>query len=192
MAQRAVNEKEYFAKTVANHLGALLISDVIRQGKFRDIIAPDATTYWLMLKEEANSLRQSGLTPVLVLDNPTRPAWVWDWQHPSEDSEYVRPSDLVIRHVEKERGHRYIADFNDIQVFSSPLAPGESLLLPREAFTSVTFRKYRDNVFVKADVAEVRGSRTLVDLRLTYERRVRVEHNKVVRIRYEIANSVPE
>ena len=192
MAQRAVNEREYYSRTVANHLGVLLLSDIIRQCEVRDVVAPDATAYWLALKEEANALKQLGLTPVLILDNPTRPAWVWEWQYPSQDGAYPRPPDLVIRREKEGRGHRYVADFNDIQVFSAAIGLGESLLLAREAFSSVTFKKYRENVFVKADASEVAGSRTLVDLRLTYERRVRVGHNQIVRIRYEVATPMPE
>ncbi len=189
MAQRAVNERESYAEAVANAVGVLLLSDVIRKSEVRDVFAPDATTYWSALKEEAKALKELGLTPVLILDNPTRPDWVWEWEYPSQDGAYPRPPDLVIRH-EEGRGDGYVADFNDIQVFSGAVVLGESLLFAREAFSSVTVRKYRDNVFVKADASEVAGSRTLVDLRLTLERRVRVEHKQIVRIRYEVTNSI--
>jgi len=192
MAQRAVNELEYYAKTIANHVGMLLLSDVIRKSKIREVFAPDATAYWLALKAEAKTLKELGLTPLLVLDNPTRPDWVWEWEHPSQDNEYPRPLDLVVRREKQERGDGYIADFNDIQVFSGAIAPGESLLLARETFASVTFKKYRDKVFVKADTTEVEGAGTLVDLRLTYERNVRVEYNQIVRIRYEAVNPSTE
>ena len=191
MAQRAVNERESYAEAVANHVGALLLSDVIQKSEVRDVFAPDATTYWSALKEEAKALKELGLTPVLILDNPTRPDWVWEWEYPSQDGAYPRPPDLVVRH-EEGRGDGYVADFNDIQVFSGAVVLGESLLFAREAFSSVTFKKYRENVFVKADASEVAGSRTLVDLRLTYERRVRVGHNQIVRIRYEVANPMPQ
>jgi hypothetical protein len=189
MAQRAVNERESYAEAVANHVGALLLSDVIQKSEVRDILAHDATTYWSALKEEAKALKELGLTPVLILDNSTRPDWVWEWEYPSQDGAYPRPLDLVIRH-EEGRGDGYVADFNDIEVFSGTIVPGASLLIGREAFSSVTFKKYRDNVFVKADVSEVTGSKTLVDLRLTFERHVRVEHNQIVRIRYQVANSM--
>jgi hypothetical protein len=188
MAQRAGNEREYYAKTVANRVGVLLLSDVIRKSEVRDVLAPDATAYWSALKEEAKALKELGLTPVLILDNPTRPDWLWEWEYPSQDGPYPRPTDLVIRHEKGGRGDSYIADFNDIQLFSGAVAPGESLLIARESFSGVTFRKYRDNVFVKAETSEVAGSKTLVDLRLTYERRVCVEHNQIVRMRYEAAN----
>ena len=56
----------------------------------------------------------------------------------------------------------------------------------------MTFKKYRDNIFVKADASEVAGSRTLVDLRLTYERRVKVGHKQIVRIRYELADETSQ
>ena len=188
MAQRAVNERESYAEAVANAVGVLLLSDVFRKSEIRDVLAPDATAYWSALKAEAKALQELGLTPVLILDNPTRPDWVWEWEYPtSQDGTYPRPPDLVIRH-EEGRGDGYVADFNDIQVFSGAVVPGQSLLFARETFSMVTFRKYREDVFVKAAASEVAGSRTLVDLRLTYERHVRGAHNKIVRIRYEVAN----
>ncbi|MBI5015923.1 MAG: hypothetical protein HZB55_10585 [Deltaproteobacteria bacterium] len=191
MAQRAVNEREHYAETIARHVGVLLLADVIRKSETRDVLAPDATAYWAVLKEEARALQEVGLTPVLVLDNPTRPGWVWEWQHPRQDGRYPRPPDLVFRREKPGRGDGYVADFNDIQVFSAGIAPGESLLLAREAFAGVTFKAYRDRVFVKAETSEVAESTTLVDLQLTFERDVRVEHSKIVRIRYQTANSEP-
>lgn len=188
MAQRAVNERESYAEAVANAVGVLLLSDVLHKSEIRDVFAPNAAAYWSALKAEAKTLQELGLTPVLVLDNPTRPDWVWEWEFPtSQDSIYPRPPDLVIRH-EEGRGDGYLADFNDIQVFSGTVEPGGSLLFAHETFSMVTFRKYREDIFVKAVASEVAGSRTLVDLRLTFERLVRVKHNKIVRIRYEMAN----
>jgi hypothetical protein len=179
MAQRAVNERESYAEGIANTVGNVLFEDVFRKCEVKDVFAPNATTYWSTLKVEATTLRERGLTPVLVLDNPTRPDWVWEWEYPtSEDGTYPRPSDLVIRH-EDGRGDGYVADFNDIQVFSGAVVPGLSLLFARETFSLVTFKKYRDNIFVKSGTSEVAGSRTLVDLRLTFERRVQVKQNQL-------------
>jgi hypothetical protein len=185
MAQRAANERESYAEALADTVGNILLADVFHQSEVRDICAPDATTYWSALKEEANSLKERGLTPVLILDNPTRPDWVWEWEYPDQKGLYPRPSDLVVRH-EEGRGANYVADFNDIQVFSGAVAHGQSLLLARETFSKVTFRKYRDQVFVRADTAEVSGSRTLVDLQLTFERHVQVGHSCIVRILYQV------
>jgi hypothetical protein len=117
---------------------------------------------------------------------------VWEWEYPtSEDGTYPRPSDLVIRH-EDGRGDGYVADFNDIQVFSGAVVPGLSLLFARETFSLVTFKKYRDNILVKSGTSEVAGSRTLVDLRLTFERRVQVKQNQIVRIRYQVASPISD
>ena len=192
MAQRAVNERESYAEAVANHVGALLLWDVIRQSEVRDVVAPDADAYWIALKDEAKKLKEIGLTPLLILDNPTRPDWVWEWEHPDRDSAYPRPSDLAIRHEQEARGDGYVGDFNEIAVFSGAVSPGESLLLAREAFSSVTFKSYRTNVFVKAEVSEVAESKTLIDLRLTFERSVKVGHNQIVRIRYDLENATSQ
>jgi hypothetical protein len=187
MAQRAVNESEYYSRAVAEGVGQTLLWDVIRQSEVRDVVAPDADSYWLALKAEAKKLKESGLTPLLILDNPTRPDWIWEWQHPDGDSIYPRPPDLSIRH-EEERGDGYVIDFNEIAVFSGPLSPGESFLLARESFAGVTFRNYRTNVFVKAEVSEVAESRTLINLRLTFERSVKIGHTQIVRIKYQLGD----
>ncbi len=187
MAQRAANERESYAEAISNTVGHLLLEDVFRKCEVRDIFAPNATAYWSALKEETNAIEERGQTPILVLDNPTRPDWVWEWEYPaSQDGTYPRPPDLVI-HREEGRGDGYVADFNAIQVFSGAVAPGQSLLFARETFSLVTFRKYRDNIFVRAGTSAVAGSTALVDLQLTFERRVQVEHNQIVRIRYQVA-----
>ncbi len=192
MAQRAVNESEYYSRAVAEGVGQTLLWDIIRQSEVKDIVAPDADAYWMVLKVEAKKLEELGLTPLLILDNPTRPDWVWEWEHPDRDSAYPRPSDLVIRHEQEARGDGYVADFNEIAVFSGAVSPGESLLLAREAFASVTFKSYRTNVFVRAEVSEVAESKTLIDLRLTFERSVKIGHNQIVRIRYDLKNATSQ
>ena len=103
------------------------------------------------------------------------------------DGAYPRPADLVIRQEKDGRGDGYICDLNDIQVFSGPVVLGESLLLARETFSCVGFTEYREAVFVKAETSEVPESKTLVDLRLSYERAVDVAFPSIVRIRYELA-----
>jgi hypothetical protein len=186
MAQRAVNEREAYTEAIADTVGNVLFEDVFRKCAVKDVFAPNATTYWSTLKVEATTLRERGLTPVLVLDNPTRPDWVWEWKYPTnQDGTYPRPSDLNIRH-EHGRGEGYVADFNDIQVFSGEVVPGQSILFARETFSLVTFKKYRDNIFVKAGTSEVASSKTVVNLRLTFERHVRVEHSHIVRIHYQV------
>lgn len=186
MADRAVNESEHYSETVANRVGALLLSDVIHQNEVREVLATTAAAYWSALKEGAKIIVDAGLTPVLILDNPTRPDWVWEWEHPTQDSVYPRPPDLVIRRAKERRGPGYITDFNEIQVFSGPVPVGASILLARESFARVTFRKYRDNVFVKATTEEVGEARTLVNLSLTFERAIHLGYNHLFRIRYNI------
>lgn len=185
MAQRAVNEKEYYAKTIANNVGSLLLSDVVRRCNVRDVMAPNDNMYWTVLKDEALRLTTQGLTPILILDNPTQPDWIWEWQYPEPDGAYLRPTDLTVREENDDRGDGYVCDLNGIQTYSGFVAPGTSLLLARETFFRVGFREYRENVFVNAATVEVPDSKTLVDLNLTYERAVDVNFPSIVRIRYD-------
>ncbi|TXI37842.1 MAG: hypothetical protein E6Q59_07310 [Nitrosomonas sp.] len=189
MSQRASNEGEFYAKIVANHVGAILLSDVVRQCEIRDVIAPDANLYWKTLKDEACHLREQGLTPLLILDNPANPDWMWEWQYPEIDGAYPRPADLAIRREKDGRGKSYICDLNNIQIFSGSVVPGESLLVARETFSSIAFKEYKPSVFVKVETTEVPGSETLVDLRLTFERAVAVKFPYIVRIRHELSTA---
>lgn len=83
MVQRAANERESYAEAISNTVGHLLLGDVFQKCEVRDIFAPNATADWSALKEEANAIEERGQTPVLVLDNPTRPDWVWEWEYPT-------------------------------------------------------------------------------------------------------------
>lgn len=184
MVQRASNEDDYFKKTIAGHVGALVMSDVIRKCTSRRVLAPNAAAYWALLKEEAQRLQDENLTPLLILDNATRPEWIWEWEHPMPDTNYPRPTDLVFRRERPGRGNGYIADINGIQVFSGPIAFGESILLAKETFARVTFTQFREGVYVKASTQELKESQSLVDLKLTYERNVQVVHPNIVIIQY--------
>lgn len=123
--------------------------------------------------------------------NETREAQfrLWEWQYPEMDGAYPRPADIAIRQEKDGRGDGYICDLNDIQVFSGPVVPGESLLISRESFLRVFFKEYRKGVFVNAETSEVPESKTLVDLKLSFERAVEVAFPTIVRIRYEVPAS---
>lgn len=192
MEQRAVNENEWYAKTIANHLGALLLADVVRMCNVREVIAPDADTYWTVLKDESLRFVKQRLTPILILDNPTRPDWIWEWQYPDVDGAYPRPADLTVRQEHRGRGDGYVCDLNKIQVYSGSVASGTSLLIARETFSSVAFREYHENVFVKAETENVPESKTLVNLKLSYERAVEVAFPNIVRIRYDTSTASKE
>ncbi|MDW3682995.1 hypothetical protein RA280_14805 [Cupriavidus sp. CV2] len=183
MDQHAANEEEYWADTMARQVGVVVLTDVLVGCKTRDICVPDAEAYWVALKAEAARLAARGERPILVLDNATRPEWVWQWQHADFGQEYVRPNDLRVQRFDG-RGDGYLCNFNDIEVFVAPLQPGKSILLARETFKAVTFREFEQGRFVDTTFEERDDSKLLVDLKLKFSRRVDVGSNEVARLDY--------
>ncbi|MET3393693.1 hypothetical protein ABIC33_004361 [Variovorax sp. 1140] len=183
MDQRAVNEEEHFADAMAEQVAIVVLNDVLRQSDIKEIAVPDGEAYWKALKTESRLIVATGGTPILLLDNATRPDWVWDWQHADFDVTHNRPDDLKVRRREAQ-GAGYQCDFNDIEVYEAPLPIGQSLLLSSKLFGALTFTDYGDGRFVRVEVVELEGTKNLVDLKLTFSRRVEVGERRVVRLAY--------
>lgn len=183
MDQRASNEAEYFADAMAQQVAVVVLSDVLTRSDIREIAVQDGEAYWKALKAESGLIVAKGGTPILLLDNATRPDWVWDWQHSDFDATHKRPYDLQVSRREGQ-GAGYQCNFNDIEVYVAPVPIGQSLLLSSEAFRALTFTDYGDGRFVRAAVAELEGVKNLVDLKLTFARRVEVGERRAVRLAY--------
>lgn len=185
LEDRAINEASYWAQTMANHVGVLTLSDALKRADLHDLVTPDAATYWIALKNESAKIRALGLQPVLILDNATRPDWVWNWQYPSEsDRGSQRPNDLQV-HRAAGRGDGYVCDFNDIHVYAAPIPPGQSILLCKETFDMVTFQEFAQGSFVSVSVVPDEDNHQLVDVLLTISRLVRTNETPAFRLRYE-------
>lgn len=183
MDQRAVNEAEYFADTMAQQVALVVLSDVLHRSEIKEIAVADGEAYWKALRAESSIIATKGETPILLLDNATRPDWVWDWQHADFDAMHKRPDDLQVRRREGQ-GTGYQCDFNDIEVYVAPLPIGQSLLLSKAAFRALTFTEYGDGRFVRSEVIESEGAKNLVELKLTFSRRIEIGDSRVTRLNY--------
>lgn len=182
--QRAANEDDFWSKTMADHVAALVLSDVLRALTIRDVLTQDATSYWVALQAEAARMLASQQHPILILDNATRPDWVWEWQHANyEEASHPRPNDLSVRNLEGQ-GDGYVCHFNDIPVYSGLLPAGQSIVLPREALQRVEFKEYEAGRYAEASVVERTEDKLLVDLVMTISRRVHVGTQSATRLRY--------
>lgn len=63
-------------------------------------MAADADSYWHVLKVEAAKVTGRGENPVLLLDNATRPDWIWDSPHADYGADYNRPENLRMQRLE--------------------------------------------------------------------------------------------
>lgn len=183
MDQRAANEADFFAETLAKRVAVVVLSDVLQGCTIRDVEAPNADAYWNVLKIEAAKVIAKGGKPILLLDNATRPEWVWEWQHSDYGASYKRPVDLRVQRVDG-RGPAYLCDFNEIEVYAAPIAYGQSLLMSKNSFRRVTFTTYEDDTFVHVEVAELQDAKNLVDLLLSFSRKVDVGGDEAVRLVY--------
>nr|WP_294865170.1 hypothetical protein [uncultured Pseudogulbenkiania sp.] len=183
MEQRAANEAEYFADAMAQQVAVVVLNDVLHRSDIKEIAVQDAEAYWKALQAESGLIVAKGGTPILLLDNATRPDWVWDWQHADFGTTYKRPDDLQVRRRDGG-GDGYQCDFNDIEVYVAPIPIGQSLLLSNEVFRVLTFTDYGDGRFVRAEVVEFEGAKNLVDLKLTFSRSVEIGELRVVRLAY--------
>ena len=185
MDQRAVNEAGYFADAMAQQVAIVVLNDVLHRSDFKEIAVKDGEAYWKALQVESALIEAKGGTAILLLDNATRPDWVWDWQHADFGATHKRPDDLQVRRREG-LGAGYQCDFNNIEVYVAPLPIGQSLLMPKDSFRALTFTEYGDGRFVQAEVVELEGSKNLVDLKLTFSRRVEIGESRMTRLVYAL------
>ncbi len=184
MEQRPANDGESWAKIVALHVGNVAMRDVLRASRIRDFSVPTADSYWAALRGVAGILERKGLTPILILDNATRPKWLWDWQHAGYGERFERPDDMTVHRV-AGRGTNYLCDINNIQVYSYPTESGCSLVMAREAFDELAFGIRGGGTLVDVVCTTSPNSPLLLDLALTFARRVTVGFTEVVRLKYE-------
>jgi len=186
--QRPGNEDHFWSDTMADLVGSVLISDVITAIKPRVVAAEDAESYWRILKSEAKHIEEHGEQPVLILDNRTKPSWIWDWRHTGSDAGHAKPEDLTVSKA-GGRGAGYVCDLNNIWVYAGPLASGRSLLTSREAFKAVEFTKFGEDFFVEASTTARSDSKVLVDLAMTFSRHTHSGSSGGVFLEYSDGNT---
>lgn len=185
MDQRAINEAEYWDETMRDRVGALVLSDTLRGCETRDHAVPDADSYWSTLRSESERMMARGLHPILLLENPTKPNWAWQWQHADVRLGYHKPDDLRVWQA-SDKGRRYVCNFNEVEVYSANLPPGQSILLAKEAFSALHFQTFSDDSNVETTYTARDDDNRLVDLHLKFSRRVDVGHNEAVRLLYAV------
>lgn len=179
------SDESHWARLMAQQVGAVVLSDVLRESAHRELIVPTPESYWDALKTEGARIIASGDVPILLLDNATRPAWVWDWQHHSFSNAHTRPDDLQVQRLEGN-GDAYVCNFNSIRVYSFPMQPGQSILLSKSSFGELKFTQFENNQFVEVTTKERTDSPLLVDLQLKFSRDVTPKGREIVLLAYRI------
>lgn len=186
MADRVGNEKEWFADIVRDHAGSTVLAAVLDELKPENLEVNTPEAYWAQIKKYATEARAEGLSPALLLENPTLPGWVWDWVHPLIDETVgTAPADLVVSKDVALKIDGYRWSFNDIPVFNAPIHSGASVLIVRESFERVEFSRLPDCHYVKAVTRDVQEHPELVDLVLTWQMRISVKRYPAIRLSYD-------
>ncbi len=182
MAQLPGNEAEWSAETVKDHVTHSVMADIITHwGKVISVDASTPERYWQELKNAATSIVAQGLQPILLIESLTRPSWIWDWGQP-HIGRYKRPDDLHIKKQENETAG-YIAHLNETAVYQAPIAPGASLVLPRETFKRIVFTNFQNGYPVEVST-EGTEKDELVNLIFEWAYKIDLDTCTVSRLEY--------
>ena len=186
MEQRAANEEDWIAQAMKEHVGAIVLGSALAGGEWVEVPTATPNAYWAALRATEKRLLREGLTPILILDNATRPDWVWDWMnetHGDKDA-YKRPAGLTYTRPDDQVEEGYLGHFNQTAIYVARMSSGSSLLVAKELFRRAEFRQFDSGYKVQASVAVVADDFAKVDLTLEWGLRLSVGPKRVVRMRY--------
>lgn len=149
--QPAINEEEALADVTRDYVAAFVMSEVLGKLNIQPKPDLDEADYERTLIECANEIRQQGMTPMLLVSKPTEPKWLYDWTHRFHREPFVTPLGLRARKLEVQTASQsYWGHLEDIAIYRAPIQPMSSVLLPREAFKQLVFRRLSDGGFIQA------------------------------------------
>jgi hypothetical protein len=191
MAITAANEDEWFGETMRLHVGGAVLRAVLSQLTLAKTPAGSPEAYWARLSHFAAEARKLGVTPILLLENPTLPNWIYEWAHPSWGTQpTAAPDGLRVTKDEDGKDNGYLWSINEIAVFNAPIERGNSLLMVRESFDELELSRARDHLYVNVETRAVEGHPDLVDLVLTWHMRVRARNHPALLLEYGEAGRV--
>lgn len=183
MAQLVSNESYYFSETMKNYVATVVLSNVLKQSKMDSVEAYDESIYWNLLRRRSARLLQLKLSPILLLDNPSRPEWIGNWKRAIYDKHITLPKGLRV-YRKNNNDIAYLCNFNDIEVYDAPLPIGSSYLLAKEIFEELMVTDYEGARFFNAELKESYKDKTIVDLELEFAIRVVTKKSPAICLKY--------
>ncbi|MDD9997659.1 MAG: hypothetical protein OXQ89_07935 [Rhodospirillaceae bacterium] len=169
MAQRVTNEREWFDRTIGNFVGTFLLRDALEKIELRDVETRSPVTYWEQVSVYAERAAHDGYHPLLLLENRTKPRWVYEWLSRFTEST-DRPRHLVVRRDPQVRSHAYIGHMNNVAVYFAPsLSAGSSVLIISETLVSVCFREFDNGNKVLVEPEAIEGESSIINLKLSWD-----------------------
>ena len=189
MAQLPVNEQEFYALIVRNHVGQVLLSDLLQNLELQDVQAHSPVRYWEHVRAYAQRAENSHFRPILLLENRTKPNWVYQWLSGYSDS-LEPPEDLEVWRDPQAHGSAYIANMNNVPVYLAPsLQPGCSVLMTVDLLRSVCFEGFPTGNKVLATAEPIEGETSIINLRLTWAYAINIERYRCLRLNYKDSSS---
>ena len=186
MARPVSNEESWWAETIRNYVGAIVLHDLITAAPIEEVRADTPESWWDAVKVAARSIEQTSGKALLVVASLVAPVWLIDWTwNVTRPGRPARPPDLRVWRSESDTEPAYELHFNDIAVFRAQIEQTCSYVIPAAMFRRIEFTNYPQGtpVFVEFE-DDPAGDPWSGILKATLARRVTLGDGKIVRIRF--------
>lgn len=184
MAQRAVNEEEWFGHVMRDHVAGFVLAEVISRLSLHEEDASSPEIYWEKLKQYGEKADHAGRHAIFLIENPTIPNWIYEWTHPYRERSEKAPPDLEMWRDTRIESDAYLGNLNKVAVFKAPLPSGASILLTEESLKSLLFTKLEDNDLVLVEAHATEKDPARIDLRLTWRFDLEVDNYPAMKLVY--------
>jgi hypothetical protein len=184
IAQRAMNENEWFDHTVSSYVAGSVMTDVLKTLNTMIVDVTSPALYWEQIKIAAARIWKTGDTPLLFVAGRADPRWLLDWISSTYDEHVSRPEDLRFVRDQQFDSKGYVGSLNDIPVYVAPIESGSSYLIPEEALDGLSFTEVEDGVFVQVSYAPIEGQDALINLKLSWRFHLDLKSCECWQLRY--------
>ena len=184
MAPRAINEKEWFDRTVRSHVAASIMAETLSSLNPYSINVDCPVAYWEQIQNAASKIRKEDGTPILLIAGRAEPRWILNWAKSYYDEYIERPEGLRLVRDKQFESDGYVGSLNDIPVFVAPIGAGSSYLISQESLDILRVTEFEDGVFVGASVEPVQGKDMLINLKLVWRTRLDLSPSECWQLRY--------
>jgi len=130
-------ESERYAERIAQGIAANLVLSYIRQNGIIPLDGTSEDSFFKTLALQASSLREKGLTPLLVVSGHQAPKWVYPWHHQhKENMQADRPS---VKEPKQNAPASVIAHIDNIVAHGAPIGGRACYVLPEEHFKKLRY-----------------------------------------------------
>ena len=184
LAQRAINENEWFDQAVSSHVAGSVMAEILKEINYNAVDVDGPVIYWQQMKLAAARIHENGGTPILFVAGWTEPSWLFDWTRSIYDEDVERPEGLQLACDKQFEMDEYVGNLNEIPVFVAPISPGSSYLIPQELLNILKFTKIEDDIYIKVSFDPVEGKDALTDLRLSWRFQANLKISECWQLRY--------